>query len=276
MSTSGSTHPSLPALLRIMIWGVCAAVFAAAAALFLAPTSTNPIWAWPIPPFNARYVGAVYFAAFLPLLVMAIRGRWAPGRMVLWMIFVFTSLILVVMVVHRSAFDWSRPVTWAFWFLYLFFPIASALFLRRLRSWGAADAQATPPGWSVMIPGIALGLGVYGLALLAIPSTATGFWPWPVDAFHARIYAATFVTPAVGAWLIRKAGNPWEYITLGLTLATLGLFSIVGTVWTSATVPPERQVDYGALGTIVFMAMNAALIVVGVALANAGSRLRQA
>jgi hypothetical protein len=118
-------------------------------------------------------------------------------------------------------------------------------------------------------------LGVYGLALLVVPEAATSFWPWGVDAFHGRIYAATFVTPAVGAWLIRHRGAQWEYITLGLTLATLGFFSIVGTVWTSATVPPERKVIYAAVGTIAFMLMNLALLTAGGGIALRGGRAQE-
>ena len=274
MATSGSANPPIPPFLRFVTWVECAVVFAAAAALFFAPAAASQIWAWAPPPFNSRFVGAVYFAALLPLVVMAARGRWAPGRMVLWMIFTFTGSIMVVMFFHGRQFEWGRWATWAFWFLYIFLPITSAVFLYRLRTLRVPDAQAAPGPWPGMIQILAVLLGVYGLALLAIPEAATSFWPWPVDAFHGRIYAATFVTPAVGAWLTRKQANPWEYITLGLTLAILGVFSIAGTIWTSATVAPDRRVDYAAAGTIVFLAMNAVLIVVGGALARAGSRLR--
>jgi hypothetical protein len=196
--------------------------------------------------------------------------------MVLWMIFTFTFAIMVVMFFHWQQFDGSRWATWAFWFLYIFLPINSIVYLRRLRGWGVAEPQTPPSAWSAVVQIIAVLMGLYGLALLAIPETATAFWPWAVDTFHGRIYAATFVTPAVGAWLIRRQGSRWEYVTLALTLATLGVFSIAGTLWTSATVPPERQVDFGAVGTWLFLGMNALLVVVGGLLARAGARLSKA
>lgn len=276
MAASIDPNPRIPSFLRFVTWVECVVVFATAVVLFFAPTLGNQLWAWAPPPFNARYVGAVYFAALLPLVVMAVRGRWAPGRMVLWMIFTFTTSIMIVMFFHYRQFEWGRWATWAFWFLYIFVPINSTFFLYRLRNWPPSGSQVLPSPWAGLLRIVTVLLGLYGLSLLVVPEAATSFWPWGVDAFHGRIYAATFVTPAVGAWLIRERGARWDYVTLGLTLATLGLFAIAGTVWTSAIVPPDRKVLYTALGTIVFMLMNIALLIAGGAFALVGSRLREA
>ena len=274
MATTGSGNPRIPLSLRAVSWVESAVAFAAGAIMFLTPSTGTRIWAWAPPPFNARFLGAIYFAALVPLLILAAQGRWAPGRVVLWMTFTFTFSIMVTMFFYRDQFEWSRPVAWAFWILLILLPILSAVFLTRLRSWAPADPRALPPPWIGVLQILAVLLGSYALALLAIPKVAASFWPWPVDDFHGRIYAAIFAAPAVGAWLVRAFGNRREYITLGLTLATLGLFTVAGMVWTNAIVPPERQVDYGAAGTIAFLVMNAVLIVIGGALARAGSRLR--
>jgi hypothetical protein len=265
-----TSNPRIPSFLRLVTWVESLVVFAAAAGLFFAPLLAARVWAWSPPPFNSRYVGAVYFAALLPLVVMAVVGRWAPGRLVLWMIFTFTTSIMIVMVFYIPQFEWSRWATWAFWFLYLFLPLNSIIFLVRLRSWAPSEPKPSPGGW--LMRATAAVLALYGLALLVVPEAATSFWPWPVDPFHGRIYAATFVTPAVGAWLLRDKGAGREYLVLGLTLAVLGVFSIAGTMWTSATVPPDRQVDYGAIGTILFFAMNLFLAAGGAALAAVGGR----
>ena len=51
------------------------------------------------------------------------------GRVVLWMIFVFTATIMVVMIAYAGRFEWARVSTWVFWPLYLFLPVNSAVFL---------------------------------------------------------------------------------------------------------------------------------------------------
>ncbi len=112
---------------------------------------------------------------------------------------------------------------------------------------------------------LALVFGGYGVAMLVIPEDATGFWPWPVDAFHARIYAATYLTPAVGAWVLRTGATPAELRTLGVTLVTFGIAAILAVLVTDPVVPAAAQVDYDA-GTWLFFAINVAPILIGAAL----------
>ena len=100
----------------------------------------------------------------------------------------------------------------------------SAVFLWRLRDWRVPEPLIHARAAMTVL---ALVFGGYGVAMLVIPEDATGFWPWPVDAFHARIYAATYLTPAVGAWVLRTGATPAELRTLGATLVTFGIAAIL-------------------------------------------------
>jgi hypothetical protein len=182
------------------------------------------MWAWMTPPFNARYVGVIYLGALVPLVIFAVTARWSPGRIVLWMIFVFTAVIMVVMFAYADRFEWPRLAPWGFWALYLFLPVNSAVFLWRLRDLRVPEPLVRMP---TAMTALALVLGGYGIALLAIPEDATRFWPWPVDAFHARIYAATYLTPAVGALVILRGSTPEEIRTLAATLIVFGIAAVL-------------------------------------------------
>jgi hypothetical protein len=240
-------NPRIPGFLRAVTWVECVVVASAALMLLSTPERGGAdIWAWITPPFNARYVGVIYLGALVPLLALAITARWSPGRLVLWEIFVFTTAIMLVMLAYAGRFEWARVATWVFWPLYVFLPVNSAIFLWRLRDWRVPEPLIRLRAAMTVLAVI---FGGYGLALLAIPETATDFWPWPVDAFHARIYAATYLTPAVGAWVIRDGATPAELRTLGLTLVTFGIAALIA-------VPTNTA----------FFVVNAAPILAGAAL----------
>jgi hypothetical protein len=157
------SNPPIPTFLRLVTWIECLVVFLAAFGLFFFPTLEHDFWAWSIPAFNSRFVGAIYFAALVPLLVFAILGRWSPGKLVLWMIFTFTACIMVAMVVHFQAFEYGRVATWVFWPLYFFLPFNSAIHLFIYRNAKQGDAQPTPLLMKLLLLVMAVVLGSYSL-----------------------------------------------------------------------------------------------------------------
>jgi hypothetical protein len=168
-------------------------------------------------------------------------------------------------VAYADRFEWPRLATWVFWALYLLLPVNSVVFLWRLRDLRVPEPLVRMPA---AMTALALVLGGYGIALLAIPEDATRFWPWPVDAFHARIYAATYLTPAVGALVIRRGGTPDEIRTLAATLIVFGITAVVALLATDPIVPAAAKVDYDE-GTWAFLAINVAPVLAGAALFGA-------
>jgi hypothetical protein len=247
-------NPVVPSFLRWVLAVECSVVFAAGVLLFFLPGLAAQVWPWVIPPFNSRFIGAVYLAAYLPLILFWFVPRWIPGRLTLWMILSFTGLVTIAMLIHWNAFEWNRPSTFlVFWPLYIFLPINSAIFLRRSNGAGIANGYDGPAALRISL--LALGLlgGAYGAGLLIAPEALTNFWPWPVDAFHGRMYAAAFVTPAVAAWIMSlRPRFASEYLSMGLNLVMGGFLPIVGTLWTNVSAPAERQVNFSSAGTWAF------------------------
>ena len=275
MADPSLENPLVPSFLRLVIAVECTAVLAAAVLLFFLPGLAADLWPWTIPPFNSRFVGAVYFAAYIPLILFWFVPRWIPGRLTLWLILTFTATVLLVMLVHRDVFEWSRPSTYlVYWPLYIFLPINSVVFLLKDKEKGVANGFNGSTTLRIVLWIFALLGAVYGLGLLIAPVALTAFWPWPVDAFHGRLYAAAFVTPAVGAWLLsrrRQAGV--EYLSMGLNLAAGGFLPILGTLWTNTHVPAERQVDFSSGGTWAFFIIFFLTGLLGIALTLRASQL---
>ena len=211
----------------------------------------------------------------LPLILFWFVPRWIPGRLTLWMILTFTTMVLIVMLIHWDAFEWNRPSTFlVFWPLYIFLPFNSAFFLYRSNGAGIANGYDGPAFLRLVFWILALLGGAYGLGLLIAPEVLTSFWPWEVDAFHGRMYAAAFATPAVAAWMLSfRRRFAVEYLSLGLNLAAGGFLPVLGTLWTSLSVPMERQVDLSSVGTWIFFIFFLVTGILGIVLITTAIQL---
>jgi hypothetical protein len=225
---------------------------------------------WESGPFNIRFIGAVYLASLAAVLFWQSSFRWAPGRVALSMVSVFTSLVLVVSLFYADRFDSANPGTWIWFVLYLAIPLASIYVYLRFRSLPPADSHPTPSSWRTYLLVTATLLGAYGVGLLVAPEPFTDFWPWEVDAFHGRLYSGIIVTLAVAALAISRVAAPTELLLVGLTQGVVGLFAILGLVIVDRS---EDTVDWSALGTWVWVGAFAVVLVTGLALALRSWRL---
>jgi len=84
-------------------------------------------------------------------------------------------------------------------------------------------------------------MGVTATVLFLLPSLGSAIWAWAIP---------------VGVWLVYKQSTVSERLVLGSTLLTLGVLSLIGVIWTSATVPAAKQIDYSNLGTWVLFGVS--------------------
>jgi len=258
---------SLPLLVPWLVQGLVIA--GAGAVLFFAPTVGHDIWGWELTPFNTRFLGAIYLAALVPFLAFAVVRRWTFARLVVPMDLLFMSVVLVVSLAYLDRFKWERPVTWAWFLIFVSVPVYTAYLVVRLRT--LRSAAPKPPRSSVRL-GLAVAavpLAAYGIGLLAAPGTLTAFWPWAIDGFHGRVYSAIFVSLAVAAGIAARGSASIDMTTLGLTLVALGALQPIGLAVVDANV---GKVDWSATGTWGWIAMFGAMVVGGVALAITASR----
>ena len=252
------TNPKITSLLRFLTLLEVVVLFLAGLAFFL-PKFVGPFWPWELLPFNARFLGAVYLAACVAAVMQTVHGRWSPARLVTPMIFLFTLVIIVLSFIHTDQFDFRRWEVWVWFFLYFILPINAAWHLWLYRNLQPVDSTLPSAAGRNILLGQTVILGLYGLALIVLPGVAKGIWSWEIDDFHAQVYSVTFLTPAVGAYLLTKGGTKTEWLTLGLAQLVLGLFPIIVVILVDASV---KRVDWSALGTWIWFALFATMFIV--------------
>jgi hypothetical protein len=200
--------PLAPAMRRLLLVAAVL-VFLAGLQLYLFPLRTADWFAWTIDvPMTAVFLGASYWSSAV-LEVAGARARdWSGARMAVWTVLVFTTLTLVVTLVHLDKFHLgaenptsARLVTVGWLAVYAVVPVVmlTLAWLQSRRSRAAGGTPPEPPrhrppaGLRALLVALAVVLLGLGVALLLVPVDAARLWPWPLTELTAR---------AVGAWLV--------------------------------------------------------------------------
>jgi hypothetical protein len=191
--------PSVRALLLV----AALLVFLAGVQLFLFPLRTDEWFAWTIAsPMTAVFLGASYWSAVALELTAARARRWSDARIAVPAVFVFTTVTLVVTLLHLDKFHLAddlpgetRAVTWAWIAVYAVVPVlmVAAVVRQRATSTAIVDHRPLPTPVRVVLAAEAVAMLAFGTALLVAPTWADGAWPWTLTPLTAR---------AVGAWLL--------------------------------------------------------------------------
>jgi hypothetical protein len=268
---SGNANPRVTTLLLAVTGIETLVLFGAGVGLVVQPTVISSIWPWPLTPFNAAFLGAVYSASLVSAAALTVIGRWSPARIVLPMILVFTTIVLFVSLAHLGRFSPGWPA-WLWFFLYLALPINAARHVWLYRDLPPADPEPPTPGFRAVLLIAAAIFGLYGLALLAAPEAVGNLWPWPIDAFHGRLYSVTFLTPAIGLYLLGRAASWAELWTMGLTLLVLGLLAIFGLAVTDVR---TDRIDWAGPSTWSYVVPFGLVVALGFGLCRAAQQRKR-
>lgn len=199
---SPNVRPLIP-LMRWLLYAASLLVFLAGLQLTVFSEQTATYFAWTInPPLTAAFLGAAYWAAVPVEVIAARQSTWAKARVAVPAIWLFTTLTLVVTLVHFDRFHFSSPTPGAqgaawFWLaIYAGVPVAMLLigWLQVRVPGGDPPRGPAPPAWMrivVLVQGG--GMLAWGVALLLAPAVAGPVWPWALTPLTAR---------AIGAWFV--------------------------------------------------------------------------
>lgn len=264
----------LPSM-RVLLYVAALLVFLAGLQLFLFPRHTATWFAWTIdPPMTAVFLGAAYWSSAVLEIGGARSITWQRARLSIWPVFVFTTLTLVVMLVHVDRFHLgpAHPLTarlaaWGWLAIYVVVPVAMVL-ISVLQARAATPVTATPGGTRSrtdlpapvrhLLEALAAILLALGAALLAVPLRAAAWWPWDLTALTGR---------AVGAWLVglgwaaaytRLRGRRRTVGAVGATAVTFVLLQLI------ALLRHGGDLDWGGLPAAGFLLVLALLALTGV------------
>jgi hypothetical protein len=254
-------NPKISLLLRSLTFVEVVVLFVAGFGLFFIPKLIEPLWPWELLPFNTRFLGAVYAASCIAAVMQTLYARWSPARLVTPMIFIFTAIIVVLSFVYIDIFDFRRWEVWVWFGLYIVIPVNALYHLWLYRFLPPADSAPIESSTRMILFAQTVILGLYGLALVVFPSAAKTIWSWEIDVFHAQLYSVTFITPALGAYVLMKGASRLEWQTMGLTQIVLGLFPIIGLLLVDVSL---QRVSWSAVGTWIWLALFTAILVVGI------------
>jgi hypothetical protein len=171
-------------------------------------------------PLHARFLGAMYLAGAVLMLLGMIARRWSEVRVITLMLALWTGAIGIISVLHVAAFDWSLRTTW-FWFVaYIAYPLIGLWI-----AWCQHGEAAADPGCALSSL-LRMYLSVQGmiavalaLALLLAPRFMTTVWPWPTSTLLTQIYGAPFLSFGLGS-LYASRQDTWREVLIA-ALGTL-------------------------------------------------------
>ncbi|MCW2737558.1 hypothetical protein [Nocardioides sp.] len=191
---------------RVVLVVAAVLVFLAGFQLTVFSQRTAEWFSWTIDvPMTAVFLGAAYWSSAVLEVAGARSALWGRARLTVWAVLVFTTLTLVVTLLHLDKFHLglhqptsARAVAWGWIAIYAGVPVAMAVALgvqdRSDATVEAAhDVRRLPSVLRWLLVALAATLVLAGLALLVAPESAAGAWSWPLTPLTAR---------AVGAWLV--------------------------------------------------------------------------
>lgn len=237
--------------------------------LFCFPEFAQSRWLWPLKPFNTRFLGAIYLTALVGLSSLVLSGRVALTRLIIPMMWVFTTVVLMVSCLQLQQFNPGRRATDIWFWLYLVDCVGATYYWGYFRVHNFLGLRRLPTPWAIGL-GVQSGiLGVYGSSLLFAPVATGGAWLWPLDVFHAQLYSSIFLTGAVGSAILSRWATAAETRALGAVQVTFSSLVLLG-IW---LVDKEVQViDWVSFSSWAWVSAIALLGFIGLGLIKQSGR----
>ena len=221
-------------------------------------------FSWDLPPLVSRMLAAAGWS-FVVVSLMALRrlSRRRLRLVLLLLVVYLVPLTVVVFAFHLDRFDFSDPISYAFFVIVLVADVAATWFLFRqptILPDDAADVAPTTRSTRVWMLGSAMLLGLWGSALFLTDSGPMSVvWAWPGDLLSTRLIGVMLLTVAAGLlYSVRHRDTArmmlWTSVTYGVGIAGASFWNVVA----DKPLPKSYFVVFGviALASLAFLAVE--------------------
>lgn len=170
--------------------------------LYLRPTESGELFAWPIKPtmtammLASAYIGGVYYFTCVLL-----ARRWHHIKVGLLPVTAFASVLSIATLLHWDRFTHSHISFYTWTALYMTTPfLVLAVWLRnRGADPGAPDPddRVIPLLWRWAMGSVGVVTIAISLLLFVQPALMIGVWPWTLSPLTARVVSAMFALPGL-------------------------------------------------------------------------------
>ena len=258
MTGSDAEPASAMRRLTVAIAVVVAPVLAAAwVILYLFPTRTASLWAWPIGTrmtpitMGAGYLGGVWF--FVRVVFTPEPHRHRAGFLG---VTVLTTGLGIATALHWEAFNHGHVSFWAWLLLYIVAPVLFALLFLSVqrRSTPAGPGEPRLPRWlRAALVAVGTVQVTVAVVIFAVPALVTDHWPWAMSPLTVRSIGPFIAfTGVLALWAL--VDDRYSALRIGVEATTIGLGAIAIGALTALgdfTGPVGAQVAY--VGVLVLL-----------------------
>lgn len=196
-------------------------------------------FSWDLPPLAARMLAAAGLSFAVACWLVLERPSFSRLRLIIIMLFVYLApLAVVIILFHLGRFDWTAPITYAF-FAIVISMTAVAIWqlwhpVEIVREVDEVAVTGITRGWLWLA---AVLTALWGLALFVTDEGPSALiWVWPGDLLTSRLIAVMLWTLAAAA-----VYSLYSKDTVRIVLAVMivyGLGVVAANLWNIAAVKP--------------------------------------
>lgn len=219
-------------------------------------------FSWDLPPLASRMLAVAGWAFGAATFMTLQRPTASRLRLVLLMLAVYLiPLAIAIVLFHLNRFDWTAPITYAFFIIVTALILPTLWYLLRRPSVIADSNPTTPPSQPIRLCLVLIALltALWGIALFITDSGPINLiWVWPGDLLTSRLIGVMLLTIATAA-LYSLQNADVARVTL-VVMSVYGLGAALANLWNLTAgkpVQPLYLLVFGLMGLISLILIRA-------------------